>query len=253
MSDGIVVSRIDGAMHIRMDRAAKRNALNRTMYEAMAGALAEAEEDASIRAVLFSGEGGTFCGGNDMNDFVAHTPHEADRPAFGFIQALCDASKVLVAAVQGPAVGIGSTMLLHCDLVVAGHSALLSMPFIKLGLVPEAASSLLLPRAVGHRRAAEMLLLGEPVDAQTALRWGLVNQVVDDAVLLDAALGLVARVISRPATALLMTKRLLRGDPASLAQRVREEGVMFSSQLQSPEFQQAASAFLNKEKSGPGS
>ncbi len=247
MSDEVVVSRIDGAMHIRMDRAAKRNALNRAMYEAMAGALAEAERDDRVRAVLLSGAGNTFCAGNDINDFLALAPDGepdgAHRPAFGLIEALCNASKVLVAAVQGPAVGIGATMLLHCDLVVAAQSATLSMPFIKLGLVPEAASSLLLPRAVGHQRAAEMLLLGEPVDAETALRWGLVNRVVDEA-LLETALGLVATVAARPAAALRNTKRLLRGDVAALAHRVDEESAMFATQLRSPEFRQAARAFL---------
>lgn len=246
VSGDVVVSRIEHGLHVHMDRAAKRNALTRGMYAVMADALAEAERDDAIRVVLFSGAGATFCGGNDMNDFVAHSPDEADRPAFRFIRALCEASKVLLAAVQGPAVGIGATMLLHCDLVVAARSARLSMPFINLGLVPEAASSLLLPRAVGHRRAAEMLLLGEPLDAETALHWGLVNRLVEDEALLESALTLAQAVGARPAAALQLTKRLLRGDLATMERRVAEESEMFGRQLASPEFRQAAAAFLNK-------
>lgn len=242
----VVVSRIEHGLHVHMNRAAKRNALTRRMYETMADVLAEAERDDDVRVVLFSGAGGTFCGGNDMNDFVAHSPDDAGRPAGRFIRALCEASKVLVAAVQGPAVGIGSTMLLHCDLVVAARSVRLSMPFIHLGLVPEAASSLLLPQAVGHRRAAEMLLLGEAVDGETALQWGLVNRLVEDAALLESALALAASVAARPAAALRMTKRLLRGDLAAMERRVAEESEMFGRQLASPEFRQAAAAFLNK-------
>ena len=242
----VIVSRIEHGLHIHMNRPAKRNALTRAMYAAMAEALDEAERDDAIRVVLFSGAGATFCGGNDMNDFVAHTPDEAGRPAGRFIRSLCEASKVLLAAVQGPAVGIGSTLLLHCDLVVAARSAKLSMPFINLGLVPEAASSMLLPLAVGHRRAAEMLLLGEPVDGETALHWGLVNRLVEDEALLESALALARSVATRPAAALQMTKRLLRGDLATMERRIAEESEMFGRQLASPEFREAAAAFLNK-------
>ena len=248
MSDveDVIVTRIEPGLHIRMNRAAKRNALTRGMYDAMADALAEAERDDAVRVVLFSGAGGTFCAGNDMSDFVAHAPEEGGRPAGRFIRALCEAGKVLLAAVQGPAVGIGATMLLHCDLVVAARSARLAMPFINLGLVPEAASSLLLPQAVGHRRAAEMLLLGEPVDAETALHWGLVNRLVEDEALLESALALAQSVGARPAAALRMTKRLLRGDLATIERRVAEESELFGRQLASPEFRNAAATFLGK-------
>ena len=248
MSDAedVIVTRIEHGLHVHLNRAAKRNALTRAMYDAMAAALDEAERDTAVRVVLFSGAGGTFCAGNDMSDFVAHSPEEGARPAGRFIRALCEASTVLLAAVQGPAVGIGATMLLHCDLVVAARSARLAMPFINLGLVPEAASSLLLPNAVGHRRAAEMLLLGEPVNAETALHWGLVNRVVEDEALLDSALALAQSVGARPAAALRMTKRLLRGDLAAIERRVAEESELFGRQLASPEFREAAASFLGK-------
>ena len=251
MSDGdnsgdVIVSRIDHGLHVHLNRAGKRNALTRAMYATLSEALAAAERDDAVRVVLFSAAGATFCGGNDMNDFMGEPSAEAGRPAGQFIHALCAASKVLVAAVQGQAVGIGATMLLHCDLVVAARSASLVMPFINLGLVPEAASSLLLPHAVGHRRAAEMLLLGEPVDAERALHWGLVNRMVADEALPEAGLALAQAVGARPAAALRMTKRLLRGDLAAMEHRVAAESEMFGRQLASPEFREAATAFLNK-------
>jgi enoyl-CoA hydratase/carnithine racemase len=146
MPQEITVSRIGCAVHIRLDRAGKRNAITRSMYDAMAEAIVEAEADETIRAVLFSGAGEAFCAGNDLNDFVADPPTGMDSPGFRFLRAISTAEKVLVAAVHGSAVGVGTTMLLHCDLVVAARSARLSLPFVTLGLVPEAASTLLLPR-----------------------------------------------------------------------------------------------------------
>jgi enoyl-CoA hydratase/carnithine racemase len=162
------------------------------------------------------------------------------------LRAISAASKVIVAAIHGPVVGIGMTMLLHCDLVVAARSARLSIPFAKLGLVPEAASTLLLPRAIGHRRAAELVLLGDPIDAETALEWGLVNRVVDDQSLLDAARELTSRIGSLPPSAIRLSKELLRDDRAGIALRIQQEGSLFLAQLRSPEFQEAGTAFLEK-------
>jgi len=150
MPQEVSVSRIDGALHIRLDRADKRNAVTRSMYETMAEAIAQAEADKAIRALLFSGVGEAFCAGNDLNDFVADPPTGAESPVFRFLRAISTAKKVLVAAVHGAAVGIGTTMLLHCDFVVAARSAWRSLPFVTLGLLPAAASTLLLPRAIGH-------------------------------------------------------------------------------------------------------
>jgi enoyl-CoA hydratase/carnithine racemase len=246
MAQEITVNRIGRAFHIRLDRADKRNAVTRSMYEAMTEAIAIAETDPAIRAVLFSGAGGAFCAGNDLNDFVGDPPTGMESPAFRFLRAVSTAQKVLVAAVHGAAVGIGTTMLLHCDLVVAARSAKLSLPFVALGLVPEAASTLLLPRAVGHLRATELLLLGEPIDAETALRWGLVNRIVDDERLIDTAMELVTRVASLPPAAVRLTKQLLKDDRGGVGVRIEQEADIFLDRLKAPEFQEAASAFLEK-------
>jgi enoyl-CoA hydratase/carnithine racemase len=246
MAQEITVNRIGRAFHIRLDRADKRNAVTRSMYEAMTEAIAIAETDPAIRAVLFSGAGGAFCAGNDLNDFVGDPPTGMESPAFRFLRAVSTAQKVLVAAVHGAAAGIGTTMLLHCDLVVAARSAKLSLPFVALGLVPEAASTLLLPRAVGHLRATELLLLGEPIDAETALRWGLVNRIVDDERLIDTAMELVTRVASLPPAAVRLTKQLLKDDRGGVGVRIEQEADIFVDRLKAPEFQEAASAFLEK-------
>ncbi|MBV8337846.1 MAG: enoyl-CoA hydratase [Alphaproteobacteria bacterium] len=246
MPQEISVDRIGHALHIRLDRPDKRNAVTRSMYEAMTEAIAIAEVDPAIRAVLFSGAGDAFCAGNDLNDFVADPPSGMDSPAFRFVSAISTAQKVLVAAVHGAAVGIGTTMLLHCDLVVAARNAKLSLPFVALGLVPEAASSLLLPRAAGYRRAAELLLLGEPIDAETALRWGLVNRVVDDERLIDVGMELAARAALLPPSAVRLTKQLLKDDRVGVAIRIEQEADIFVDRLNSPEFQEAASAFFEK-------
>jgi enoyl-CoA hydratase/carnithine racemase len=246
MSQAITVSRIGRALHIRLDRADKRNAVTRSMYQAMVDAIAEAENDEAIRAILFSGAGDGFCAGNDLNDFLADPPTGMDSPAFRFLRAISTAKKVLVAAVHGAAVGIGTTMLLHCDLVVAARSAKLSLPFVTLGLVPEAASTLLLPRAIGHRRAAELLLLGEPIDAETALRWGIVNRVVEDGTLIDVAIGVVMRVGSPSPSALRLSNQLLKDYRGGVAERIEQEASIFMDRLKAPEFREAASAFLEK-------
>jgi enoyl-CoA hydratase/carnithine racemase len=246
MPQEITLSRTGRALHIRLDRADKRNAVTRSMYEAMVDAIVGAETDETIRAILFSGAGEGFCAGNDLNDFLADPPTSMDSPAFRFLRAISTATKVLVAAVHGAAVGIGTTMLLHCDFVVAARSAKLSLPFVTLGLVPEAASTLLLPRAIGHRRATELLLLGEPIDAETALRWGLVNRVVDDATLIDVAIETVTRVGSLPPSAVRLSKQLLKDDRGDVAARIEQEANIFMDRLKAPEFQEAASAFLEK-------
>ena len=246
MSQEITVSRIGHALHIRLDRADKRNAVTRSMYEAMVDAIAEAETDEKIRAILFSGAGDGFCAGNDLNDFLADPPTGMNSPAFRFLRAISTAKKVLVTAVHGAAVGIGTTMLLHCDLVVAARSAKLSLPFVTLGLVPEAASTLLLPRTIGHQRAAELLLLGQSIDAETALRWGLVNSVVDDATLIDVAIEAVTRICSLPPAAVRLSKQLLKDDGGDVAARIAQEAGIFMDRVRAPEFQEAASAFLEK-------
>ena len=233
------------ALHIRLTRPAKRNALTAAMYAAMAEAMAQAEADPAVRAVVFSGEGQAFCAGNDLGDFVANRPSGDDAPVQRFIRALAAARKVLVAAVHGQAIGIG-TMLLHCDFVFAEPDARLQMPFVDLALVPEAGSSLLLPTLVGQRRAAELLLLGEPIDAMRAEQLGLVNRVVPAGTALAEADSLVARLAGKPAGALLATKALMKSGTRDLPGRIAEENAAFGAQLQTDELRQTVQAFFDK-------
>ena len=245
-SQEVCVSRTDHVLHIRLNRPDKRNAVSGSMYDAMADAILLAETDETIRAVLFSGAGEAFCAGNDLHDFLAHPPEGTEGPGFRFLRTVSGASKALVAAVQGNAVGIGTTLLLHCDLIIAGQSARFSLPFVRMGLVPEAASSLLLPRLVGYCRAAELLLLGETIDATTALQWGLVNRVVEDPILMEVAQEFAKRVSMQPPATLLITKTLLRDDRPGLAQRLEQEGRTFTARLKSPEAKEAVTAALEK-------
>ena len=249
ISEHVLVSRRGHVGEVRLNRPEKRNALTSNMYEALVGAFAEAEADDDIRVLLLSGEGACFTGGNDLKDFLsAPAVVGPDHVISRFLRALSGFSKPLVAAVHGPTVGIGVTLLLHCDLVVAAaRSTRLITPFVQLGLVPEAASTLLLPRLLGHQRAAQMLFLGEPVDATTARDWGLVNRVVDDEALLQEARALADAAARQPAGAVRATKRLLRcGESAEVSARMEEELRVFAERLRSPEFAAAAQAFFGK-------
>jgi enoyl-CoA hydratase/carnithine racemase len=197
-----------------------------------------------VRVVLLSGEGAGFSAGNDLNDFLQVREFTSSHPVMGLLRTLATFGKPLVAAVHGQTVGIGVTMLLHCDLVIAARSTQLSLPFVKLGLVPEAASSLLLPRLLGPQRAAELLFFGEPFDAEKAQRLGLVNRVVEHAALMTEARALARALAQQPAAALQATRRLLRGDPTQLVARIEEEARVFGAQLQSEEFRAGIRAFL---------
>jgi enoyl-CoA hydratase/carnithine racemase len=247
MSEHVRSSLDGGVLELTMDRPDKRNALTRPMYTAMAEALEAAAENPAVRAVLLCGSGDGFCAGNDLADFVSGAPPLAeDSPSRRFLRAISSHPKPIVAAVQGNAVGIGTTMLLHCDLVVLAEGARLVLPFVKLGVVPEAASSLLLPRLVGHQRAAELMLLGEPLDAATAREIGLANRVVAPAALMETARGLAAKLAAQAPTALRLTKALLKDGPAEVAARMDEEGRLFAAQLQSDELKEAVAAFFEK-------
>ncbi len=250
MSEQILISRADGVCEVRFNRPEKRNAITFAMYEALYRGLREAQADAAVRVVLLGGEGAGFCAGNDLNDFLSGPQFSAEHPVMGFLHTLATFEKPLLAAIHGQTVGIGVTLLLHCDLVVAARSAQLSMPFVALGLVPEAASSLLLPRLVGQQRAAELLLLGKPFDAATAYSLGLVNRVVEEAVLLSEARALARALVQQPNGALLATRRLLRGDPEQVRARIEAEARIFGAQLQSEEFRAAVRAFLAKGRAG---
>ncbi|HTB44256.1 MAG TPA: enoyl-CoA hydratase [Acetobacteraceae bacterium] len=246
MTDHVVVSNTDSVLEIRFNRPEKKNALTRDMYEAVSAAFERADADPAIRAVLLTGTGDTFTSGNDVKDFQG--ANNAPRGGSRFLPALWSLQKPLIAAVNGAAIGVGTTMLLHCDLIVAARSARFVMPFTSLGLVPEAASSLLVPRLLGHQRASAMLLLGEPLDAATACEWGLVNRVVDDAALMDTAREMARRLAALPPQAVRLTKRLIKHGVPDVAGRIQEEIGLFTERLASPEAQEAFAAFMEKRK-----
>jgi enoyl-CoA hydratase/carnithine racemase len=250
MSDQVVVSRSDGVCEIQLNRPEKRNALTLAMYGALVDALNEARADDSVRVVLISGAGASFTAGNDLNDFVSQADLSDENNAVRFLRLLPTFRKVLIAAVHGQTVGIGVTLLLHCDFVIAARSAQMSMPFVKLGLVPEAGSSLLLPRAIGYHRAAELLLLGKPFDAAAGLEMGILSRVVEDQALMEEARNLARTVAAQPPNALLTTKRLLRSEVGSVAARIDEELEAFREQLGSGEFKAAAAVFFAKAPRG---
>jgi enoyl-CoA hydratase/carnithine racemase len=249
MTDHVLVSQTGGVCELRLNRPEKRNAITIDMYDALWDALVRAEGDDAVRVILLSGAGASFTAGNDLGDFLNAPPAGEDRGPVRFLRLLPKIRKVLIAAVHGSTVGIGVTLLLHCDLVVAARNARLSMPFVRLGLVPEAASSLLLPRLVGHQRAAELLLLGTPIDSARAFNIGLVNRVVEDDVLHEEARALAQAVAEQPAGALRATKQLLRSE-TGLTARIEEELQAFRERLGSAEFKSAAQAFFSKGRPG---
>ena len=249
MTDHVLVSQAGGVCELRLNRPEKRNAITFAMYDSLWDAVVRAEADDSVRAILLSGAGASFTAGNDLADFMNRPLSGGEHGPVRFVRLLPKIHKVLIAAVHGSTVGIGVTMLLHCDLVLAARSARLSMPFVKLGLVPEAASSLLLPRLIGHQRAAELLLLGTPIDSATALNYGLVNRVVEDDVLLEEARTLARTVAEQPAGALRATKQLLRSE-SGVSARIEEELQAFEERLGSAEFKAAAQAFFGKGRPG---
>ncbi len=247
MSEQVTYRVSDGVAQLRLNRPEKKNAIVAAMYSAMAAGLDAADQDASVRAILIGAEGDAFTAGNDMGDFL-NRPAVADTaaPVTRFLRTISTVETPVVAAVNGLAIGIGTTMLLHCDLVVASTRARFQTPFVNLGLVPEAASSLLLPRRIGYHRAAELLLLAESLDAQTALAFGLVNRVVEPEQLADTALDLARRLAAKPPEAMRQSKRLLREDADAVAARMDAESEVFACQLRSPEAREAMQAFLEK-------
>lgn len=245
----IQVERADGVLTITIARPAKKNALTAAMYQAMADALAEAQEDSAVRAILLRGSDGNFSAGNDLEDFLKAPPKDENAPVFQFLARISGASKPIVAAVPGIAVGVGVTMLLHCDLVYAADTATFSLPFVQLGLCPEAASSMLLPRLAGHQIAAEKLLLGEPFDALEAHRIGIVNRVLPTAELDAFAAKQAAKLAALPASSLRVTKALLKDTGGvTVAARMAEEAGHFSAMLRAPEAREAMTAFFEKRK-----
>jgi enoyl-CoA hydratase/carnithine racemase len=243
VSENILVDVVDHVLRIRMHRPEKKNALNGAMYSAMSAALGRARDDEQIRVVLFVGSEVCFTSGNDVKDFVNPTGLGGAE----FIKLLPQVEKPMIAAVAGHAIGIGTTMVLHCELVYAANSALFRMPFVDLGVVPEAGSSLLMPRIVGHQRACQMMLLGETVSAERACAWGFVNEVVPTGTVEAHALAKAKLLAQRAPAAVQATKRLLRrAEAAAVGETIDVELMEFDARLRSPEAREAMQAFLTK-------
>lgn len=240
------IERAGSVLSVTFDRPEKKNALSRAMYLSATEALRHADAELSIGAVVFRGSGGVFTAGNDIADFLEPDAEPEEFPAFTFIKALAACETPIVAAIEGLAIGIGATMVLHCDLVYAAPETIFRMPFVDLGVVPEAASSLLLPRRIGMAKSAEFLLLGEPFDAAEALRLGLVNRVVPASELYAFAAERAAQIAAKPRAAIAATRRLMRGDRAEVLARIEEEAQLFAAALRSDEARAAFAAFLGK-------
>jgi len=239
----------NGVATIEIARPEKKNALTQAMYTAMTEALEVAEADASVRAVLITGQPGIFTSGNDLEDFMQRPPQGEDSPVFRFMRALAGCSKPVVAAVTGGAIGIGTTLLLHCDFVYVSDEARLAMPFVGLGLVPEYGSSLLFPQLVGHRKAAEHLLLGDPFTGEVAVEMGLANAVLPPAEVLPHARRVAERFNALPPGAVRDSKRLMKAPQQALvAQVIADEALLFGQRLRSPEAMEAFQAFFQKRK-----
>ncbi|MEP6588301.1 MAG: enoyl-CoA hydratase [Polaromonas sp.] len=245
-----ILTHVDaGVMTITLNRLARKNSITAVMYDALADALDSANHDPAVRAVVIQGHETIFSAGNDIGDFLDHPPTSLDAPVFRFLRGISSFPKPIVASVCGPAVGIGTTMLLHCDLVYAGDNAAFSMPFVNLGLCPEAASSFLAPQLMGYPRAAEALLLGEPFMAEAALEMGLINRIVPPAEANALAQRQALKLAAKPLTSLMETKRLMKkGNAGIVAERMAEEGVSFGRMLQEPAAREAFSAFMEKRR-----
>lgn len=248
MSD-ILVHTEGGVSTLTFNRLDKKNSITSAMYAAMADALEAAQADAAVRVLLIQGDATIFSAGNDIGDFLNAPLSTQDSPVFRFLHGIAQFPKPIVAAVCGPAVGIGTTLLFHCDLVYAGDNAAFSMPFVNLGLCPEAASSLLVPQMFGYHRAAEALLLGEPFMAEAALEVGLVNRVVPPTECNAIAQQQARKLAAKPLSALIETKRLMKKSqgPAVL-ERMGEEGASFGRMLREPAAREAFTAFMEKRK-----
>ena len=248
MSD-ILVHTEAGVSTLTLHRPERKNAITAAMYQSLADALLAAQADPAVRVLVLQGQEHIFSAGNDIADFLDQPPTAPDAPVFRFLQALADFPKPLIAAVCGPAVGIGTTLLFHCDLVYAGDNAAFSLPFVNLGLCPEAASSLLVPQMFGYHRAAEALLLGEPFLAEAALEVGLVNRVVPPSEANALAQAQARKLAAKPMSALMETKRLMRKAMApQIAQAMRDEAAIFARMLTEPAAKEAFGAFLEKRK-----
>lgn len=246
MSEHIKSETQDGILTLSFNRPEKKNAITAAMYAEAARVLHDAEQNAAVRVVVLTGVGNVFTAGNDLKDFLENPPTSPDAPVFRFMAAMVALTKPVIAAVAGVAVGIGTTVLLHCDLIYAAPEARFQLPFVNLGLVPEFASSLLLPHIMGYQRAAELLLLGEPFSAEDGLRHGLVTAVIPAADLMATVQAKAKILAAKPISSLRNTKALLRGEDGAVEARIQKEVLLFSAHLESAAFKEAAAAFLEK-------
>ena len=246
MSD-IITERTDGILRVELNRPAQKNAMTASMYTTLADTFGASAKDEAVRVVLLQGAGDAFCAGNDIGDFLKNPPGTGESPQSALMSALIGFEKPIVAAVQGAAIGGGATMLTHCDFVYAGESATFKLPFIDLALVPEFGSSYSIPARIGHLRATELFLLGQPFGAVRAAELGLVTRVVPDKQLFATAMEIAKKLAAKPAGALRASKRLLKQgfiDQVKAAAKV--EGREFSERLRSSEAKEAFTAFLEK-------
>ena len=249
MTDNLKTGIADGVMEIVIARPDKKNALTGEMYEALVAAMQQADENSDVGAIFIRGEGENYSAGSDIGEFLSRIDRTGEFPALRFIRQLALCQTPVVAAVDGNAIGVGTTMLFHFDLIFASERARFHMPFINLALVPEAASSLLVPARVGHAKAAELLLLGEAFDAQTAVDLGLVNSIVNSSQLHAHAREMAVQLATKPREAMRATRRLMRGDPDILLKRIEAEAMEFDKRLRSDEARQIFMAFMARSKS----
>jgi enoyl-CoA hydratase/carnithine racemase len=245
----IKTATLNGVATIEIARPEKKNAITGAMYQQMADALTAATADSAVRAVLITGQPGIFTSGNDIEDFMKRPPGSTDSPAFVFMKALLGCDKPVIAAVTGAAIGIGTTMLLHCDFVYVSDEARLAMPFVSLGLVPEFASSLIVPQLMGHARAAEKLLLGDPFTGADAVECGIANAVLPANEVVNHARRVAERFNALPPGAVRESKKLMRrARTQATLETITVEGELFAQRLRSPEAQEAFSAFFQKRR-----
>lgn len=245
----ILVHTEDGVRTVSFNRLERKNSITAAMYAALADAVEQAAHDAAVRVLVFQGHETVFSAGNDIGDFLNQPPTGQDAPVWRFMRALATCPKPVIAAVNGPAVGIGTTLLFHCDLVYAGDNAAFSMPFVNLGLCPEFASSLLVPQMFGYHRAAEALLLGEPFMAEAALETGLVNRVLPPTETNAYAQAQARKLATKPLPSLVESKRLMKkGQAAQVLAQMGEEGVSFGRMLREPAAREAFGAFMEKRR-----
>ena len=238
-----------GVLSLTINRLDRKNSITAVMYAAMADVLIAAESNDAVRVLVIQGHETIFSAGNDIGDFLNKPPSTQDAPVFRFLYAISAFTKPIVAAVCGPAVGIGTTLLMHCDLIYAGDNAAFSMPFVNLGLCPEAGSSLLVPQLMGYPRAAEALLLGEPFTAETALEMGLINRIVPPAEASALAHQQAKKLAAKPLSSVIETKRLMKQASASaVKQRIHDESLSFGRMLSEPAAREAFTAFMQKRK-----